>query len=65
MIAIKLANPIQSSSILITPKAQKKNRGCLTFSGGAEVKSFLTIWSHLLKKSLVENFIFCAVNATN
>ena len=25
-------------------------------------KSFLRIWSHLLKKSLKENFIFCAVN---
>ena len=23
---------------------------------------FLRIWSHLLKESLVENFIFCAVN---
>ena len=22
----------------------------------------LSIWSHLLKKSLIENFIFCAVN---
>ena len=22
---------------------------------------FLRIWSHLLKKSLMENFIFCAV----
>ena len=25
-------------------------------------KCFLQIWSHLLKKSLMENFIFCAVN---
>ena len=24
-------------------------------------RSFLRIWSHLLKKSLMENFIFCAV----
>ena len=23
-------------------------------------RSFLRIWSHLLKKSLMENFIFCA-----
>ena len=23
--------------------------------------SFMRIWSHLLKKSLMENFIFCAV----
>ena len=26
-----------------------------------QIRSFLRIWSHLLKKSLVENFIFCAV----
>ena len=26
------------------------------------IRSFLRIWSHLLKKSLMENFIFCAVS---
>ena len=26
-----------------------------------KIRSFLRIWSHLLKKSLIENFIFCAV----
>ena len=26
-----------------------------------QISSFLWIWSHLLKKSLMENFIFCAV----
>ena len=26
-----------------------------------QVRSFLRIWSHLLKKSLMENFIFCVV----
>ena len=25
------------------------------------IRSFLRIWSHLLKKSSMENFIFCAV----
>ena len=25
------------------------------------IKDFFTVWSHLLKKSLMENFIFCAV----
>ena len=25
-----------------------------------QIRSFLRIWSHLLKKSLMENFIFCA-----
>ena len=28
-------------------------------------RSFLRIWSHLLKKSLMENFIFCAVLGMN
>ena len=31
------------------------------FSKCEQVRSFLRIWSHLLKKSLIENFIFCAV----
>ena len=26
-----------------------------------QIRSFLRIWSYLLKKSLMENFIFCAV----
>ena len=29
-----------------------------------QIRSFLRIWSHLLKKSLMENFIFCAVLIT-
>ena len=28
-----------------------------------QIRSKLRIWSHLLKKSLMENFIFCAVIA--
>ena len=31
------------------------------FSKCKEICSFLRIWSHLLKKSLMENFIFSAV----
>ena len=31
------------------------------FSKFDQIPSFLRIWSHLLKKSLMENFIFCAV----
>ena len=27
-----------------------------------QIHRFLRIWSHLLKKSLMKNFIFCAVN---
>ena len=32
------------------------------FSKCDQIRSKLRIWSHLLKKSLVESFIFCAVN---
>ena len=31
------------------------------FSKCDQIHSFLWIWSHLLKKSLIKNFIFCAV----
>ena len=31
------------------------------FSECDQIRSFLRIWSHLLKKSLMETFIFCAV----
>ena len=31
------------------------------FSKFNQIRSFLRIWSHLLKKSFMENFIFCAV----
>ena len=31
------------------------------FSKCDQIRRFLRIWSHLLKKALMENFIFCAV----
>ena len=31
------------------------------FSKCDKIRSFLRIWSHLLKKSFIENFIFCPV----
>ena len=31
------------------------------FSKCDQIRSFLRIWSYLLKKSMMENFIFCAV----
>ena len=31
------------------------------FSKCDQIRSFMRIWSHLLKKSLMENFIFCVV----
>ena len=33
------------------------------FSKCDQIRSFLRIWSHLLKKSVMENFIFCAVSS--
>ena len=32
------------------------------FSKCDQIRSKLRIWSHLLKKSLMENFIFCTVS---
>ena len=32
-----------------------------SFSKCDQIRSFLRIWSHLLKKSLMDNFMFCAV----
>ena len=34
------------------------------FSKCDQVRSFLRFWSHLLKKFLMENFIFCAVRTS-
>ena len=31
------------------------------FSKGDQIRSFLRIWLHLLKKSSMKNFIFCTV----
>ena len=35
------------------------------FSKFDQIRSFLLIWSHLLKKFLTENFIFCALEWVN
>ena len=32
------------------------------FSKCDQIRSFLRIWSYLLKKSFIENFIFCGVS---
>ena len=42
--------------------AQKMKSSIKDFSSKCDqIRSFLRIWSHLLEKSLIENFIFCAV----
>ena len=35
------------------------------FSKCDQIRSFLQIWSYLLRKPLIENFICCAVEASN
>ena len=35
------------------------------FSKCDQIRSFLRIWPHLMKKSLMENFIFCAMDDKN
>ena len=51
---------IQPSQGIIT--AQKKNFSIKDFFRKCDqICSFLWIWSHLRKKSLIENLIFCAV----
>ena len=48
---------------IITKLAAQKMKFSIKdfFSKCDQTRSFLRIWSHLLKKSLMENFIFCAV----
>ena len=42
--------------------AQKMKFSINDFSSKCDqIRSFLRIWPHLLEKSLIENFIFCAV----
>ena len=45
-----------------TDTAQKKKFSIKDFfSKCDQIRSKLWIWSHLMKKSLMENFMFCAV----
>ena len=46
----------------LTPTAQKMKFSIKDFSSKCgQIRSFLRTWSHLLKKSLMENFIFCTM----
>ena len=46
-----------------TVTTQKMKFAIKDFSSKCDqIRNFLRIWSHLLKKSLMENFIFCAVS---
>ena len=66
---------VKSFKTVVIPGSQnyKKKRNCYSlqkkmkfsitdfFSKCDQIRSIQRIWSHLLKKSLVENIIFCAV----
>ena len=50
------------TNVVITTTQKMKFSVKDFFSKCEQIRSKLRIWSHLLKKSLMENFIFCAVN---
>ena len=51
--------------LLLIQTAQKMKFSIKAFfSKCDQIRRKLQIWSHLPKKSLIENFIFCAVLAT-
>ena len=52
--------PSRLAGLVHTPEKMKFSNKDF-FSKCDQIRSFLRIWSHLLKKSLMENFIFCAV----
>ena len=52
------------SYVVVYYTAQKMKFPIMDLFGKCDlIRSFLRIWLHLLKKSLMENFIFCAVFA--
>ena len=52
-----------TNTSLTNPTAQKMRFSIKDFfSKCDQIRRFLWIWSHVLKKSLLENFIFCAVS---
>ena len=52
-------------TILISTTQKKKFTIKDFFSNCDQNRSFQRVWSHLLKKSLIENFIFCAEFISN
>ena len=57
---------IQSMGLILIWTSQRMKFSIIDFFNTCDqIRSFLQIWSHLLKKSLLkENFIFCAVLIT-
>ena len=59
---VYISKKIKISISVITNTAQKIKFSIKNFfSKCDQIRRKLRIWSHLLKKSLMENFIFCAV----
>ena len=52
---------IEAGSLLLTAQKMKFSIKDF-FSKCDQIRSLLRIWSHLLKKSLTENFISCAIS---
>ena len=57
-----LKTEIINTYVIINTTAQKMKFSITDFFNKCDqIRSFLRIWSHLLKKSVMQNFIFCAV----
>ena len=57
--------PLNGRNICIRHSTKMKFSIKDFFSKCNQIRSFLQIWSHLLKKSLMENFIFSCCETTN
>ena len=61
-IAINYIISLKQTHLFFVHTAQKMKFSIIDFfSKCYQIRRFLRIWSHSLKKSLMENFIFCAV----
>ena len=59
-VSLSLFQYFQNLRLLSNPAQKMKFSIKNFFSKYDQIRSFLRIWSHLLKKSLMENFVFCA-----
>ena len=59
----KVWNKFITKNAITTQKIKFSIKG--SFGKCDQIRSFQRIWSHLTRKSLIENLIFCAVKLTN
>ena len=64
LLKYELKVPAYFSSLVITTTQKMKFSIKAFFSECDQIRSFLRIWSHLLRKSLMKTSFFCAVNFT-